>query len=167
MLRLRPYKAQDAKLIANWISDPVEFSKWCANRLQYPLTEEVLHDLQVKTDATEDSWLFTALDAKGIPTGFFMMSKADYAVGSVHLGFIIIDPGQRGKGYGKEMLQAAIRYAFDILGMDRITLRVFENNEVARTCYAKMGFKEIDFDPDSFSFEPGQPWGCYTMALDR
>lgn len=164
MLRLRPYKAQDARYVADWICGPVEFSKWCANRLEYPLTEKGLQELQTRIENDEKAWLFTALEPQGVPVGFFMMRKADYTSNSVHLGFIVINPRHRGKGYGKEMLVLALRYAFDILGMDRITLRAFGNNEAARRCYKGLGFVDEGCDRD-FEFAPGQWWECYSMVL--
>ncbi len=40
MLRLRPYKKCDAKVIASWIKDEVSFRKWSADRYEkYPVRD--------------------------------------------------------------------------------------------------------------------------------
>ncbi len=71
-----------------------------------------------------------------------------------------VDDTRRGKGYGTEMLQIGLQYAFDILGADRVTIGVFENNESAHQCYLKVGFvdKEIVC---------AEPWNIIEMEIDR
>ena len=44
------------------------------------------------------------------------------AVDELRIGFVIVDPLQRGKGKGKEMLKLALKYAFDVYGARRIDL---------------------------------------------
>lgn len=34
----------------------------------------------------------------------------------LRMGFVIVDPNERGKGYGKAMLQLGLKYAFEIYG---------------------------------------------------
>ena len=43
------------------------------------------------------------------------------------------------------MLRLGLEYAFNILGVDIVTIGVFENNDIAHSCYSKVGFvdKEI------------------------
>lgn len=43
------------------------------------------------------------------------------------------------------MLKAALRYAFDILKAEKVTLGVFENNEPAYYCYKAAGFRMYFF----------------------
>lgn len=44
MLRLRPYKACDAKTIVSWIKDETAFRMWSADRFErYPMTQEDLN----------------------------------------------------------------------------------------------------------------------------
>ena len=62
----------------------------------------------------------------------------------MRFGFVIVDSSKRGKGYGKGMLELAIRYAFDILKAERITLGVFENNAPAYRCYKAVGFRDLE-----------------------
>ena len=46
------------------------------------------------------------------------------------------------KGYGRQMLTLAIKYAFEIFGAEKITLGVFYNNKPAYHCYKAAGFTE-------------------------
>ncbi len=43
----------------------------------------------------------------------------------LRFGFVITDDSKRGLGYGKEMLNLALKYSFEILKVNKITLGVF------------------------------------------
>ena len=49
----------------------------------------------------------------------------------------------RGKGFGKESLNLMIEYAFNILNMHSVFIKVFEFNNVALNLYKSVGFKVI------------------------
>ena len=166
MLRIRPYKSNDSKFIVNWISTEEEFVKWCANLINYPFTEESMEITKETFEKNENGWLFTAIDKNGLPIGFLSMSKADYENNSVHLGFIIVDSSKRNNGYGKEMIRVAIKYAFEILNVSRVTLKVFDNNPRAHACYKSLGFIDEKYEEKSFPYKD-QLWGCYHMAIEK
>lgn len=166
MLRLRPYKSCDAKYIVNWISNEEEFVKWCANLIAYPLTEESMKSTQESFENNENGWLFTSIDKKGTPIGFLSMSKADYENDSVHLGFIIVDSSKRNNGFGKQMINLAIKYAFEILNVSRVTLKVFDNNPNAHSCYQNLGFVDVKYLEKVFPYKD-EMWGCYDMAIEK
>ncbi len=163
-MRLRPYKRGDAVKIADWIPDPRQFSMWSADLLHYPLDVKQVDALAAQYDEMENGWLFTALDADGVPAGFLMMRNADYVKNSVHMGFILVDPARRGQGVGKAMVRLAARYAFEILGMERITLRVMDCNAVAHSCYHSLGFADERHEERCFTHE-NEVWGWVHMAL--
>ena len=104
----------------------------------------------------------TALDNAGTPAGFLMMTRADYQDNSIHLGLIIVAPAYRGQGYGQELVSLARRYAREILGMERATLRVFAHNRAALACYRRCGFRETGLEEASFP-HGDQMWDCYSM----
>ena len=162
MLRLRPYKPMDAGRIVTWVEDRDTFSAWCANHMDWPLTEAVLQEFCGTFESQEDRWLMTALDEKGVPVGFLMMSQADYAGDSIHLGLIIVDSRRRGQGLGTALLRLVLSYARESLGMKRVTLRVFDRNAAARACYRKAGFREVSLDRGCFP-HGAERWDCWNM----
>lgn len=166
MLRLRPYKLSDAKYIVNWLKDEEAFVMWCANKFKYPLTEEQLNEYKGNYEQDENGWLITAINEKGTPVGHVLMRMADYENESIHLGFIIVDPAIRGKGYGKEMLRLVIKYAFEILNVSRITLGVFDNNPAAHYCYKAAGFVDEKYYAEVFPYKD-EKWGVYDMVIDK
>ena len=166
MLRLRPYKLSDGEYLLNWINDELIFSKWCADKFTYPLTKEQLEEYYHNYEKENSGFIITAIDGEGKPVGHFLMRLADYEDNSVHIGFVIIDKEKRGQGYGREMISLAVKYAFEILKMKRVTLGVFDNNEVAHRCYKSVGFVDEKYCKDVFRYKD-ENWGIYEMAIER
>ena len=104
----------------------------------------------------------TALDETGAPVGHFIMRLADYHAESIRFGFIIVDPEARGKGYGKEMIRLALKYAFEVLGMKRATLGVYEQNPSAKACYEAVGFTVKEYVADYLIYK-GATHAAYEM----
>lgn len=164
MIRLRPYKLSDAGYVLNWFNDEFTFSQWCAGKFSYPLTKGQLDEYYHSYENDDNAWIFTALNEEGIPVGHFFMCKADYKNESVHLGFIVADPKIRGQGYGKEMVALSVRYAFDILKVKRVTLKVFDNNPTAYYCYKSVGFVDEKLIEGYFTYG-NDKWAVYDMAI--
>lgn len=167
MLRLRPYKACDAAAIVSWSEDEAAFRRWSADRFPaYPITAE---DLNRHYDAMAESdsfFEFTAFDESG-PLGHLIMRFTNKEKTILRFGFVIVDPRKRGQGYGREMLNLAIRYAFDFLKAEKITLGVFENNLPAYRCYRAAGFRETTCSEASWYHIGGEDWKCIEMALTQ
>ena len=58
------------------------------------------------------------------------------------------------------MLRLGLKYAFDILGAEKITIGVFENNAPAYLCYKKVGFADVDV-------VKGEPWDIIEMEINN
>lgn len=166
MIRLRPYKQNDAEYIINWFRDKMAFAQWCAGKFTYPLTKEQLDDYYHNYEKDEKAWIMTALNEEGIPVGNILMRLADYNKESIHFGFIIIDSKMRGQGYGKEMVALAVKYAFEILKVKKVTLGVFDNNPAAHNCYKSVGFVEEKYNENIFNYGE-EKWGIYDMAIEK
>ncbi len=165
MLRLRPYKPCDAQVIVSWIKDEVSFRKWCADRFEkYPITAQ---DLNAHYDEFADSDSFfqmTAFDETGV-VGHLIMRFLDDEKKTLRFGFIIVDSEKRDMGYGKQMLQLALQYAFDILKVEKVTLGVFENNESAYHCYKAAGFRDVFTEEEEYFSILGEQWKCLELEV--
>jgi RimJ/RimL family protein N-acetyltransferase len=164
MIRLRPYKLSDIEYLIKWMGDEYAFAQWCANKFAYPLTKEQLFSYYNIYENDENAWIMTALNNEGIPVGHILMRMADYQKESIHFGFIITDPQIRRKGLGKEMVSLAVKYAFEILKVKRITLGVFDNNPAAHNCYKAVGFVDDKYNENAYSFGDDK-WGVYNMVI--
>ncbi len=141
-MTLRPYIKTDAPIILSWIKDRLAFRKWSADRYPFYLPRPENMDAQY---AAEDVFPFTAIE-DGKIVGHLMLRYPDASHAVIRFGFVIVDDQLRGKGYGKQMLQQAIRKAKEEFGVRKITLGVFDNNPSAIRCYESVGFKIVDTD---------------------
>lgn len=169
-LRLRPYKACDAGTIVTWIRDEISFRKWSADRYgSFPVTENDMNkkyaDHNGDCPDQDNFYPMTAFDESGV-VGHLIMRFTDEEKQILRFGFVIVDDAKRGKGYGKQMLLLALKYAFDILKVSKVTLGVFENNEAAYHCYKAAGFKEAVLGKEEYYNILGQRWRCVEMEID-
>ncbi len=102
-----------------------------------------------------------------VPVGHLIMRYTNKAKTIIRLGFVIVDDSKRGLGYGKRMIQMAMRYAFDMLRAEKITLGVFENNPSAYNCYKSIGFRENPNNEDVVYEILGEKWKCIELEVNR
>ena len=170
-LIIRPYKPQDAEKIVSWIKNERALRKWSADRYSaYPITVEDINYKYLKCNGdceeADNFYPITAVDANG-PVGHLILRYTNKEKTIIRLGFIIVDDSKRGLGYGKRMIQKAMRYAFDMLKAVKITLGVFDNNPSAYYCYKAAGFKEISMEED-IEFEMlGEKWKCIELEVNK
>ena len=167
MLRLRPYQPRDAEAVVSWIGDEAAFRRWSADRFPaYPIGAEDLNRHYEAMAASDCFYAFTAFDEAGA-AGHLIMRFVDEKKTVLRFGFVIVDPKKRGKGYGREMLGLAARYAFDCLKAEEITLGVFENNAPAYRCYRAAGFRDTPAKAPEWYHIGNEDWKCIEMALTR
>lgn len=164
-IRIRPYRKNDAEKIAKWCTDEMTFYKWSAGILgPYPITAERMNEAVSARDDNDRFFPFVAFDENGI-FGYFVLRHPTESLEDVRLGYILLDPKMRGKGYGKKMIQLALKYAFEIYGGERVNLIVFENNENAFACYKSIGFKSTGIVQE-YTIN-GEVWKCNEMEIEK
>ena len=67
----------------------------------------------------------------------------------------------------REMLKLAVRYAFDFLGAEKITIGVFENNPQAYRCYRAVGFRDVTDGPSEVYHVLDEDWKCLELEMLR
>ena len=168
-IRLRPYKKCDAKEIVTWCKDETAFRKWSSDRFEsFPITEDDMNRKYMEYNGDcmdlDNFYPMTAFDETGI-VGHLIMRFTDTKKQVLRFGFVIVDDKKRGRGYGKEMLILAQKYAFEILKVKKVTLGVFENNPSAYYCYRAAGFKEVNTETEEYYEIAGEKWRCIEMEV--
>ncbi len=109
-----------------------------------PLTleqDERQHERLVAQSETQAS--FTVYERKtSRPIGNVGLLDIDFRNRTTEFALVIGEPDARGKGYGAETTQLALDYAFSVLGLHNVMLRVFELNLAGIRVYTKSGFRE-------------------------
>lgn len=165
-MRLRPYISRyDFEYVSKWINSERVHALWCANTIPFPLDQSSFdRALEKNTEEWKDS-AYVATDDQGVPVGFFSY-VVDVADNTGFLKYIVLDSRLRGKGYGRQMISLALKYAFEITGAAAVRLNVFDVNENAKKCYASVGFKENTYTENALSFQ-NETWGRYQMLIRK
>ena len=64
------------------------------------------------------------------------------------------------------MIRLALRYAFEILKVDRVTLGVFDNNLPAYRCYKSAGFRDSEKEGAECTLM-GELWKIIELEMER
>lgn len=162
---LREYEKSDANIILSWIADEKAFRFWSADRYgEYPISASDINFNYEECKKNNNFYPMTLIDDDNQVIGHLIFRNPGEDKTVVRLGFIIVDNKIRGKGYGKALLNLAIKYAKDELNATEINLGVFKNNENAYRCYSSVGFKEIGIEKDAYIFND-EHWDCVEMKL--
>lgn len=165
-MRLRPYKKCDDKYLVNWFDDEKKFQMWSAGDYTYPLDHQQLQKHREKFEENENAWLFSMLNEEGIPVGHVAIKNVDYEKNTAYIGFIVVDPKQRGKGYGKKLVDLITKYIFEILKINQVTLYVYAQNPIAKKCYESVGFEEGGLEVAQFEYQ-NEKWNRYLMIKNK
>ena len=65
------------------------------------------------------------------------------------------------------MLGLALRFAFDVLKVQKVTLGVLENNPGAYYCYKAAGFKDAPMDKPEYYQLMGEKIKCLELEITR
>lgn len=164
-MRLRPYKRCDADAIASWVSYKDIFMLWGGDRFgDFPVNADIIHEKYCLNNGDcvepDNFYPWVAIDDDNRVVGHFIMRYTGGDMKQLRFGWVVVDGAIRGKGYGKQMLTLGLKYAFEILGVDRVTIGVFENNDSAHWCYRAVGFVDTEV-------VPSEPWNVVEMEIKR
>ena len=169
MLRLRPYKSCDSECIVKWLKDENIFLKWGGERFgAFPICANDIDNKYKLNNGDciepDNFYPMTAFDDSGA-VGHFIMRYIHGDNRILRFGWVIVDDTKRGKGYGRQMLEQGLKYAFEILGVQKVTIGVFENNSSAYRCYKSVGFKEAIVENDVVEEVKGEKWKIIELEI--
>ena len=159
---LRAYRKEDSAVICKWLATEEDLYKWSADRFnKFPLLEDDINENYAPQIKSRRFIPLTATDEKENIIGHFIIRyPRENDNSTVRFGFVIINPLMRGRGYGKEMLTLGLKYAFEFLQADKVTIGVYENNDIAHNCYKALGFRDI-------SITEKEPFNVIEMEILR
>ncbi len=106
------------------------------------------------TKESHENWIRTKVETGKVVQMIICEAETDQPVGSVYIrdidhnhqkaeyGIFIGEESARGKGYGTAAARLMIRYSFEELGLHRLFLRVYAENQQAIRSYEKAGFEK-------------------------
>jgi RimJ/RimL family protein N-acetyltransferase len=139
LVRLRLRTEEDIPLFVRWYSDP-EVLHWLHLSEGPEQTTEVERQRFEATerDPTRLTWIIETRD--GAPIGSVGLLAIEETHKRAELGISIGEKSYWGRGYGTDAIRVALRFAFQNLGLRRVTLITDADNERGIRCYEKCGF---------------------------
>ena len=149
---LRPADAQDAELIARWLSAPDNTRYLTSNLRDNRLTPALV---QVGLRRKDQAWyLFGDEKSAGTPVGLLAVDSIDRVDGVGNLWFLLGEPEQRRRGLTARAIDAFCRA--NPLGLDVLIAWAGEPNEASLACLRRAGFREVGRIPNAFAVDGGR-----------
>ncbi len=140
-IRLRALERADLVYFKEWLNDPEvragismykpfsmeDETEWYEAMRQQPKDE---HPLCIEVEEGDD-WVMI---------GNLSFMNLNWRVRKAEFGITIGDKRYWDQGYGTEATELLLGHGFETLNLNRIYLRVLDNNPRARRVYEKMGF---------------------------
>lgn len=145
MLALRPMTEQEYARFRAVLDE--HYPRERARNMGTPLAEErsastkQINDLLPQGHQTPGHFFWVLVDEDGAPVGQLWIA-VDEAKGQAFIYDIAIDEAARGKGYGRQAL-ALLDTEVRQLGLRRIVLNVFADNDVAQHLYRSAGYQSV------------------------
>lgn len=142
-IRLRPLKIEDLEKTHEWRNN-LELII-LTQGIRFPKTLEMDKEwFDVVLNDKSNRNIYFGIDEIGSNNfiGIIQLNSIDYISCVADLGIIIGDCNVKGKGYGTESINILLKYAFDILNLRKICLKVTSENEIAINLYRNTGFGE-------------------------
>lgn len=165
MIELIPFTEDDIDRVIPWITSHEDLLFWTAHSFGYPLRREHLQQHMRDCAAAGDRLIFKAVDSdSGEAVGYIELGAIDRDNQALRIGRVLLSPASRGRGFGVEMMRAALRKSFDEMGMHRVTLYVLNVNPKAIACYERVGFRHEGVGREAFKVADGY-WDILTMSI--
>ena len=136
---LRPLEREDAPLLEVFINDPEVTRTLSVYRPLNRQHEEEFIDGIAKSE--HDIVLAIALKVDDRMIGTTGLHRLNFTDRRAAFGISIGAKDEWNKGYGTEAARLIVRYGFETLNLNRISLLVFETNLRGIRAYEKAGFK--------------------------
>jgi ribosomal protein S18 acetylase RimI-like enzyme len=135
-MELRPFAPSHASAVAGWPTSAAEVLMWCGRR-EFPLSEQTV------TGWHEDDDVRAHVLVDGERALAYGELWLDAEEDEVELARLIVAPGARGEGVGRELVAALLARAVEA-GFADVFMRVHPDNDRTLGCYLGAGFVPVD-----------------------
>jgi RimJ/RimL family protein N-acetyltransferase len=159
---VRPVELSDADLLLTWRWHPEVHAQLFSD--EPPTVADHarwMRLLALRTDRLDFMILYD--DA---PVGTINLSAIDLGARTAEFGILIGEPSARGRGVAGEASILVLDLAFESLGLERVRLELFRDNNPARRLYARLGFTDEPTQP-SPKHKSGQLRDVAAQSLSR
>ena len=141
-VRIRPLKEQDAYTSVKWRNDPEVF-KFTGHIYNHEITIDNELEWIRKVTANPTDYRCAILVDEVYVGNIYL---TDIKEGTAHFHIFIGDKSYWGKGVAKRASLLILEYAFNVLNIKEVLLRVRNVNTSAYNLYLRLGFKDVKVD---------------------
>ncbi len=152
-IRLRNTTENELRQIWGWINRPGIRNLLYSARVSF---ETFLEDWHRWVANAEMHALAIEIRTTHLLIGFMLLQ---YDADTVTIKFVIIRPDYRARGYGTDTLIETVRYAFEELHAEHVTLQVSPDNGPALICFENAGFQYLSYTDTTQQ--------TYVMGIER
>lgn len=171
LVTLRPIRAEDADIIDAMVRADSEIARLTGSvnsSAEEPaaMPVEKLREIYGGWATADDRLVLGVVDhASGELVGEVVLAGWDEGNRSCWFRTLIGEAG-RGRGLGTEATRLIVGYGFEVLGLHRITLEVYDFNPRARHVYEKVGFVHEGTGREALLFDDAWVDVHYMAALE-
>lgn len=161
---LRPVEREDADLVRGWLNDPE-----IRATLQWyrPLNRKAEEDFIDRVGQSEhDLVLLIVLKEGNRPIGVAGLHEIDFKNRHAMYGICVGCRDEWGKGHGTAVTRLMVGHAFETLNLNRVGLRVYEDNVRGIRAYERAGFKREGIVRQD-NYRGGRYWNTIFMGILR
>ena len=141
-IRLRAFEREDLEIVLRWVNDE-EVTKYLSDSLIYPVSRaDEMKWIESISNANHKEKILAVETLKGELIGSIGLTNINWVERKAEMGIMIGEKDHWNKGYGSDAVREILRLAFERMNLNRIYLRVFENNPRAIRVYERCGFRK-------------------------
>lgn len=135
-IKLRPLEREDLRFVHSLDNDATVMRYWFEEPFESFMELSQIYEKHIH-DQMERRFI---IDLDGDSIGLVELIEINHVHRRAEFQ-VIIDPRQQGKGYASIVTRMAIEYAFYVLNLNKVYLRVDQENARAIHIYEKIGFQ--------------------------
>jgi RimJ/RimL family protein N-acetyltransferase len=140
-IRLRAIERDDLPMFVSWINDPeARAGLQLFLPISIPQEEQWFEGVLKRPTETQPMVIEVQELDNWIPIGNTGIFDYDTITHSAEFGILIGNKAYWNKGFGTETTKLMLKHCFETLNLNRVYLRVYENNPGAVRAYEKAGF---------------------------
>lgn len=144
-IRLRPLEGSDLAMTLRWRNQD-HIRRWFKN--SNVITEDQHQAWFKQYQERDDDFFFIVEEIRELnfteSVGQVSLYGIDWSRKSAEFGRLLIgEPDAMGKGIAKSATLLVLQFAFMTLGLEKVELEVFSNNEIPLSIYRSCGFIEV------------------------
>ena len=137
-MRLGETSPADLDIFLSWVPSEADMVLWSGRTFTWPLDRGQLETYLQNNQRR--SW--TGLDPDSGDLVGHASSLLAVDAHMMRLGYILLDPGARGRGLGRELIGTVVRTRFEGTGLPAMTLGVSAHHVAARRVYGSLRHRE-------------------------